>query len=647
MKRMSILFITSICIMSSLSVYAGPTKQSQQEKDTVICSEPIITDIESYCSIVLPEATTYLNNPGQPILPYIIKTYTYPIGTIISEIQCIPYNIQTKKITKDVIYAQQPAIRSEKVQTLKSTKKDVCIYNNNQLFPDTWFTYTLGIGLEGTKHVTYVTLKLFPIRYSPGNQHISYTNNFDITIVSESPKKSLTSSDEYKVVIISPQRFARKLQRLVEHKIAIGMPTKLVTTQEIYKNFEGRDQAEKIKYFIKSAIEEWNTSYVLLFGGMKGQRFWTWYVPIRYSNLDDASDFETQYISDLYYADIYKYDARTGYSFDCWDSNNNDVFAEWNKDNKDVLDMYPDVYVGRLPCQYTFEVDTIINRIITYETTTSGQPWFKSIVGIGGDSFDDIHWNTSTDYLEGQEETNHSLNYMVDFSKTRVWVEGGDIQLSSENISIVLSQGHGFVIFSGHGNPCSWATHPHADFDTWIDFGVSRIKKLTNGEKRPVLIVGGCHNSQFDVSLFKIFNRRAVMWGEATPKCWSWLMATVPGGGSIATIGCTGLGYGTIGDGPSPPDEIPGSVPDGIPDCIQYLGGWIESHFFEVYHYDSIRILGETYGQTLTDYLNQFPIDWNMNWMEHTQSATLVDCKTVQEWVLLGDPSLHIGGYPQ
>jgi hypothetical protein len=191
----------------------------------------------------------------------------------------------------------------------------------------------------------------------------------------------------------------------------------------------------------------------------------------------------------------------------------------------------------------------------------------------------------------------------------------------------------------------SWSTHPHGDFNTWIGFGNKNIKKLRNDDKLPVLLVGGCHNCQFDTSLLKIFNQRALMWGEATPKCWGWLYTSVSKGGSIATIGCTGLGYGTLGDAPDPPDEIPDGVADGIPDCIQYLGGWIETHFFKVYNHDEKNILGETHGQTIHDYLEQFPIYWGMNWEDNEQYSTLVDVKTVQGWVLFGDPSLKIGGY--
>jgi hypothetical protein len=71
----------------------------------------------------------------------------------------------------------------------------------------------------------------------------------------------------------------------------------------------------------------------------------------------------------------------------------------------------------------------------------------------------------------------------------------------------------------------------------------------------------------------------------------------------------------------------------------------MESHFFKVYHDDGKTRLGETHGQTLTDYLNQFPINWDMNWADHEQAPSLVNCKSVQEWILFGDPSLQIGGY--
>ena len=167
---------------------------------------------------------------------------------------------------------------------------------------------------------------------------------------------------------------------------------------------------------------------------------------------------------------------------------------------------------------------------------------------------------------------------------------------------------------------------------------------LNNGEKLPVLVVGGCHNCQFNTSILRLLTEGiwAYLIGEVTPECWGWLFTRNPQGGSIGTIGNTGLGYGTVGDGPV--DEVPDSEPDGIPDCIQYLGGWLEPHFFEVYS-SGKDMLGETWGTALADYLNEFPIDWTSEWTGvRPYTINLVNCKTVQEWVLFGDPSLKIGG---
>ena len=70
------------------------------------------------------------------------------------------------------------------------------------------------------------------------------------------------------------------------------------------------------------------------------------------------------------------------------------------------------------------------------------------------------------------------------------------------------------------------------------------------------------------------------------------------------------------------------------PDCIEKFGGYIETLFFKEYGVENIDILGEIWGQAVTDYLNVYP-----------GMSDQTDCKTVEQWVLFGDPSLKIGGY--
>jgi hypothetical protein len=640
MNKILVVVTITMLLFSGAGIMSTSASQTMVRHDTISCSLPTLTSSAQSTLISIPEASTYSHDPGMPQLPIITKTYTYPIGTTFDEIRCDPGQISYTTLQG------QPATAA----TIISYSQDQATLDSASIlsapYPVTWYSSHIGVGLKGTEHVVYVTIQFFPVRYLPETNQLASATEASITITSNPPKTSFSAQDYYSLVIIGPRVFMAGLMKLAAHKIANGISTKIVTTEQIYRDYGGRDKPEKIKTFIQHAVAKWGTGYVLLFGGMKGQRFWSWHVPIRYSNLDDDSDFETSYISDLYYADVYKYNVSSGYTFDDWDSNGNGIFAEWTNTSQDVLDLYPDVYVGRIPCRYVWDVIPEVDRIINYETTTTGQSWFNSMKVIGGDSFDDVSWNTSTDYLEGQEENAAALGYMETFNQTRIWVEGGDVAYTTENAIASLSEGEGFVYLSGHGNPMTWSTHPHGEFNTWIDFGLQDIESLSNGEKLPVLIVGGCHNCQFDCSLLKIYDRFAFMWGEVTTKSWGWEMASAPNGGSIATIGNTGLGYGTIGDGPSPPDEVPGSEPDGIPDCIQYLGGWLEPHFFEVYHDENYTVLGEMHGQTITNYLNQFPINWSMNWADHESSATLIDVKTVQQWVLFGDPSLQIGGIP-
>ncbi|MEE9571938.1 MAG: C25 family cysteine peptidase, partial [Candidatus Neomarinimicrobiota bacterium] len=164
------------------------------------------------------------------------------------------------------------------------------------------------------------------------------------------------------------------------------------------------------------------------------------------------------------------------------------------------------------------------------------------------------------------------------------------------------------------------------DAETWIEgLSVSSMTRLRNREMLPVCVVGGCHNLQFDVHLGKL---REDPWYLYTfiPECWGWKLTRKIGGGSIATIGCSGLGM-------TKEDK----------ESFSGAGDYLEPSFFKQYGVNGIDILGDTWAATISDYLDTYPIDWN------TPAAWdyAIDAKTVQQWVLLGDPSLKIGGYLQ
>ncbi|MFA5102825.1 MAG: C25 family cysteine peptidase, partial [Candidatus Thermoplasmatota archaeon] len=168
-----------------------------------------------------------------------------------------------------------------------------------------------------------------------------------VSTVRESPQ---TTNNVYSLLILTPPVFKDELRPLVHHKNSHGMSTKLVTLPQVYQQmyWYGRDHAEKIKYFIKTAREVWGIQYVLLVGGRSSQFFPTWYCPVRYVSMVD--DWDVGYLSDLYFADIYD---KNG-NFSSWDSDNDGVYGEWyiGETAQDAdMDLTPDVAVGRLPCR--------------------------------------------------------------------------------------------------------------------------------------------------------------------------------------------------------------------------------------------------------------------------------------------------------
>jgi hypothetical protein len=624
------------------------------------------------------------------------------------------------------------------------------------------------------------------------------------------------------MVIIAPSAFSDALQPLIVHKNAHGITTTLKTTEDIYAHYNGFDKAEQIKYFIKDALEQWNIKYVLLAGGLKSTIYAKardntnlgasgWYIPVRYSNIDENGD--NGFPSDLYYADIYK----AGGVFENWDSNGNDILGEYPEDMPDLI---PDVAVGRLAFSDVQEVQNVVNKIITYETTSYGSDWFKKMMVVSGDGFIDqfdlnIQWdtkkfadgaytikaqsynpegdqgpidaihitldrtvksnvtfnhddnlnpalkngypappiaeimsvsegnilgNTDVTYTptEGQAYCNSlfwygNVSYVNgiliirgksynpkpygNLTNIHVWIEnsqgavvfsdwrnnttmyyegewatgakelngrGGGLYYmpkefdtnilftsngkftGEDSVISAFSKGYGFIFFSGHGSPGVWQDQKPGipgnrqgatiqglwvshlrTFPPFISQPVWPMKEISNNGKFPIVVVGGCHNSLFTVSLIpsglNYYLQRFVgidnaMWTgiQAVPQCWSWYLVQLPNTGAIAAMGNTGLGWGWEGEF-----------------CTVGAGdGWITSEFFKQYgqHYgqEGYQTLGQVYLQDQTSYINTFKVfTLPQCWWYPDLGWDAIDAQSVEQWPLLGDPSLQIGGYPQ
>jgi hypothetical protein len=643
MKKILGLIVIGLFVISSFGTVASINNTFEEVElsyisDTITISEHTIKkSVNNYVVFNLDEATSYLMIPGEPILPVINKKYTFPLNTVLKDIHIKFYGKNEYILSEKIAPAPRPASGDYKNHIENSNNwENENVYLKDEFYPKEDYIHSIHVGYDGFERVLILNFRCFPIRYNPFQDKIEVIEKICIEITYEPYFDTVSFLEEYDMVIITPEIFSSTIEPLVEHKNNNGVQTRIKTTEEIYDQYPGRDNPEKIKYFIKDAIETWNISYVLLVGGKKSLLFgnWgydgpllsndaLWYVPVRYAYVVDTLG-EKGHLSDLYFADVYKYEDGNPV-FDDWDSNGNDVFAEWWILGKDTLDLYPDVFVGRLPCRNKFEVQIMVNKIMNYEKNIFDPSWFKKMVVVGGDSFDDRP-PLGDDFYEGEERNQLALDYMPGFEPVKLWAshEGsGDPVPSPEDIKTAINDGCGFLYFAGHGSPATFNTHWVHIYD-WNNscggINIYQMMSLFNGKKLPVTVIGACHNSEFNVSLFDYLKNPYTY--VPTPECWSWWLTRKIGGGSIATIGYTGMEY----------VALYGWDSDDIPDCVQYFSGFIDTRFFHAYGIDDVNILGEAWGQAVTEYLDMF-ID----------SGSLWDYKTAQQWILFGDPSLKIG----
>jgi len=462
------------------------------------------------------------------------------------------------------------------------------------------------------EHVIILIVQYYPVRYSPACNKIYYSSVAEIEVTYEGPPSSdIVFKDEYDLLIIAPRDFSSELQSFVSHKESHGIRTILVDLDEIYGgshfSVDGRDDAEKVKYFIKNAVEEWGIKYVLLVGGRMPGIKERWFLPVRYIDVFWADEYD--YVSDLYFADIYDGES----SFSSWDTDENDIFGEWPRigNLKDDMDLYPDVYLGRWACRNKLELKIMVRKTMSYENSQSS----KKVVLVGGDNFD-VEGN------EGDIVCDKTHSYLPGFEAEKVYP--GMMDITANAIKNALGDGAAFIHLHGHGSPISWSTHKQDDFDSWEEgIAIYNLPTFFNREY-PIAVIGGCHTAMFNVSL------TIHPWvGIPAPEGLAWWFARKIGGGAIASLGYTNFPVATPGE----EGDLDG---DGVndPDCAESGYGYMQLQLFYAYGMEGKEFLGECWDYAVNKYSEQFKIPYRRYHLH-----------TISGFVLLGDPSLKIGGY--
>ncbi len=610
MRKILPLIIVGILVLSGLGAVGIPSNEDFKYKNiSVSFSNPTIKTENEYVSLNFDEANAYFMDDGKPMLPSYVHTFSFPFGTKINKVTCTLSNFQEKTLTNVIEPTPKCALTSQKIVN-KVFEQEQIDYGVDP-YPSNHLNYNVRCGRNRDGLNIFVNVEVIPVKYYPMENKIEWARDAEIFIEYEpSNEQPATFDDEYKFIVIAPIEFTDELAPFVEHKIGRNISTKFLTLNEIYNGnyfpVEGRDDQEQIKYFIKNAIENWGSEYVLLVGG-------EFKFPIRESHLYIAGNNEEMiFVSDLYYADIYNQTSE----FCSWDSNNNDVFAEfdWGETNNfDEVDLFPDIYLGRLACVNSVEVTTCVNKIINYENSGAySQEWFKDMVVIGGDTWVPDSGDTSG-VPEGEYIIEHVIELMNGFDFNEIYATNNRLgtwipPYGVGDITSSINKGCGFLHWSGHGNLDVWATHRHEGSENnWIPtlpghYTNTDVKNLNNGDELPITVIGACLVGKFN-------------WDA---DCFTWSFLLNSEGGAIAATSATEGLYSTYGKA-----------------CTARTAGLIEISMFKSYAEEHASTFGEMWAWALQLYIEKR----NMK----LRRTYRYDYATVEEWQPFGDPTLAIG----
>ncbi len=306
-----------------------------------------------------------------------------------------------------------------------------------------------------------------------------------------------------------------------------GIPADIVFIEDILAMSVGQDPAEKLRNYLIQAYNG-GVRWVLL-GGDEDV------VPIRYLYPGNVRDYiptlNRQQVSDMYYADL------TG----DWDADGDGV---WGESYHDLPDIYPELYVGRVPARTAEHASVWGNKAILYEKNPgNGDPsYLTKALFICADQMRDY----------GQHEVLAGMlpgNFYYDADRLIEQPSGNTYEPVSPLASTVINvmqEGWGFISNLNHGD-ISWYSARSCGYNAygysgvWGDIvpwgGCGALSNLTTYNQPSVQYSISCDLGAFDFDK-EIFRPAPY----PSPYCFAESFILEPGSG-VAFLGNTRWGW--------------------------------------------------------------------------------------------------------
>ena len=370
-------------------------------------------------------------------------------------------------------------------------------YEKNYWFPSEIVSVGDPVIMRGNR---FVQITIAAIQYNPASDQIRILKdiNFNFEIDYQKTENPLTknvasnsfaniveknvygaeairNADGGQYLFIVPNGTEALLEPLLRWKEQLGFKTRLATISETGSS------ADAIKAYIQNAYDNWETppEYVILAGDVDG----SFVVPSFY--------VEGSYMPGTWDVSDHSYSLLEG------------------------DDYFPDIFVGRLSVRSQLELNTIISKIINYESDPLiADDWQNKALMLGCV----VDW---WEYYSGRETVMAVREKLLDFEFAVVDTFISPYQNNMSVLINMINNGYTFLNYRGYGAPDSW----------WGNYGdlfnINGILSLSNGFKLPMITSMTCGGGDFASTSY--------------PSCFgeTWLTAGSPSApkGAIGFIG--------------------------------------------------------------------------------------------------------------
>ena len=323
------------------------------------------------------------------------------------------------------------------------------------------------------------------------------------------------SAENVEFLIVTTDELVESFKPLMGWKIQKGIRSEIITINDIYAIYEGNTQQLKIKHCLQDYYQNKGLKWVLLGGDDT-------LVPVQrcYAIVNNETE-DSRIPTDLFYACFDN-------AFD-WDANKNGIAGEV----ADNIDLYPEVYVSRLPVRNSEDVNVFVRKLLMYEKQATNVSNANTLLLTGTQLWDwpnnpldqsDAHQKSEIMYNDYIAPYWNAVKYQF-YDTGTSFTGNASYDLTVSNLQKQITNGYHFIHMATHGSALTWSMEQGNSFDTNNALAVQN-------EDATIIVTMACTTNAFD---------------DAIDPCLSEAFMRNPNSSCLAYLGGSRSGWGYSG----------------------------------------------------------------------------------------------------